>query len=188
MTTDFTKLLFLPIDIEIPNITLDRDGLYKVPTQFHQPKWWDTVIVNSDKERMKVFQPIVDQLPYVEPPMIMHKFQNVPVGPHFDVYKAMRIPPEEYQNIQDNEPCGYRMVLSGNFDKLQILANGEWVTPKLPSMPVCYLINSTALKHRVLDDPGREVVYFRGIIDPDKHKKLLERSFSKYGEFAYWSE
>lgn len=183
---DFSNLLFLPIDIEIPNITIDRSGLYKVPEQMHQPKWWDTVIVNSDPNRMKLFQPIVDQLPYVNEPMIMHKFQNIPVGPHFDVYKSMRISDEEFKNIQHNEPCGYRMVLSGQFDKLQFLKGDEWITPTLPSMPVCYLINSTKLKHRVLDDPGREVAYFRGIIDPHKHKKLLERSFAKYGDLSHW--
>ncbi len=184
---DFSNLLYLPIDVEIPSINLDREGLYKVPPQILQPKWWDTVVVNVDPERMKLFKPIIDQLPYVSEPMIMHKFQNIPVGPHFDVYKAMRIPDEEFKNIQENEPCGYRMVISGNVDRLQILKGEEWLTPQLPSMPVCYLINSTALKHKVLDDPGREVAYFRGIIDPQKHKKLLERSFAKYGDLAVWA-
>jgi len=183
--TEFSNLVFMPVDIDIPNIELDRSNLKQVPVQWHQPKWWDSVIVNSDPEKMKLFQAILDQLPYDGNPMIIHKFQNVPVEPHFDVYKAMNMS-QEYENIQQNEPCGYRIVLSGEVDKLQILHKGEWITPILPSMPVCYLINSTSLKHKVLDDPGREVLYFRGMINPQKHKKLLERSFAKYGDLAYW--
>lgn len=178
----------MPIDIDVPNMKFDRDDtLYKVPNQIFQPKWWDSVIVNVNPDKLKEFSYIYDQLPYSEAPIVMHKYQDIPVGPHFDVYPTMKISKEEYSHIQDNEPCGYRVVLSGQLGKLKILVGNEWITPELPSMPVCYLINSTKLKHKVEDDPGREVVYFRGKIDPLKHEKLLLRSFSKYSDLAIFN-
>ena len=107
--------------------------------------------------------------------------------PHFDVYLNSKfIEEEELNNIQENEPCGYRLVLKGSTDALEVFDGEKWICPILPSVPCCYLIDSTRLKHRVKNDPGRELLYFRGLVDKTKHLKLIEKSMKKYGDLAIY--
>lgn len=179
-------LLFLPIDIDIKPIDFNRDNLKKMPVHSYQPKWWDSAIMDVENIELNSLMDIFNQLPYDKITMAMHKFQNEPVGEHFDVYPQMKISPEEYKNITDNEPCGYRIVLKGNNDRLSLWDGESWVTPILPSVPCCYLINATHMKHKVSDDPGREIIYIRGIINSDRHKELLDRSLQKYGDHAVY--
>lgn len=183
------KLLYLPIDIDLSGLSFTRsDNLEKVPVQLYQPKWWDAAILNSESIEKNNLLPIVNQLPYDKITLITHKFQNEPVGPHFDVYPGMRIPVDEQENIKENEPCGYRIVLKGSTNVLKIHNGKEWLIPKVPASPCCYLINSTALKHQVLDDPGREILYLRGIINKEKNQQLIERSLKTYGDYAVYQE
>lgn len=180
-------LLFLPIDIQVKNISFKRtDNLKKVPAQIFQPAWWDSAILDSAS--LNYFSDIIEQLPYDKISIVMHKFQNSPVGSHLDVYPNMKIDPMELANINDNEPCGYRLVLNGKDDVLEIFDGVNWLTPKLPSVPCCYLINSTRLRHRVKDDPGREVLYFRGIINKDRNQELIEKSLKVYKDHAVYSK
>lgn len=180
-------LLFLPIDIQIDKIEFKRtENLKKVPEQLFQPAWWDSAIL--DNQALMQFDHIIAQLPYDKISMVMHKFQNKPVGSHLDVYPNMRISAEELDNIKDNEPCGYRIVLNGKDDVLEIFNGKEWLTPKLPSTPCCYLINSTQLRHRVKDDPGREILYFRGIINKTRNQELIEKSLKLYKDYAVYSK
>lgn len=179
-------LLFLPIDIQVNNIDFKRTAeLKKVPAQVFQPAWWDSAILDSAS--LNQFDDIIKQLPYDKISIVMHKFQNGPVGSHLDVYPNMKIDPDELANITDNEPCGYRLVLNGKDDALEIFDGVNWLTPKLPSTPCCYLINSTRLRHRVKDDPGREVLYFRGLINKERNQTLIEKSLIKYKEHAVYS-
>jgi hypothetical protein len=180
-------LLFLPIDIQVDKINFTRTpDLKKVPAQIFQPPWWDSAIL--DKSSLAQFNHIIKQLPYDKISIVMHKFQNAPVGSHLDVYPSMKIGAEELSNINENEPCGYRLVLNGKDDVLEIFDGVDWLTPKLPTVPCCYLIDSTRLRHRVKDDPGREVLYFRGIINKDRNQELIEKSLKVYKDHAVYSK
>lgn len=182
-----SSLLFLPIDIHIDNISYQRDpNLKKVPLQIFQPKWWDSAILNQDA--LNHFDSIIKQLPYDRISVVMHKFQNEPVGSHLDVYPSMKIDAEELANITENEPCGYRMVLNGSPDVLEVFDGTDWIVPRLPQAPCCYLINSTKLRHRVKDDPGREILYFRGIINKERNNALIEKSLKLYKDYAIYSK
>jgi hypothetical protein len=180
-------LLFLPIDIQVDKINFKRtNDLKKVPAQIFQPSWWDSAIL--DKPSLAQFDHIIEQLPYDKISIVMHKFQNGPVGSHLDVYPSMKIEAEELENIKENEPCGYRLVLNGRNDVLEIFDGVNWLTPTLPTVPCCYLINSTKLRHRVMDDPGREVLYFRGIINKERNQELIEKSLKVYKDHAVYSK
>jgi hypothetical protein len=182
-------LLYLPIDIEIESINFNRDdSLRKMPTHSFQPKWWDSAILNFESFERNNLLPIIDQLPYDKITMAMHKFQTSPVEEHFDVYPQMKISTEELQDIRDNEPCGYRIVIKGRNDVLEVWNGKEWVCPILPKSPCCYLINTTSLKHRVKDDPGREIIYFRGLLNKEKHRDLINRSLNRYKDQAIYLE
>lgn len=180
-------LLFLPIDINLESLKFERsDNLKKVPPQFFQPQWWDSVLLDESSVKLNLLS-VVDQLPFQKISSIMHKFQNQPIGPHYDVYKKMNIDINEMENILSNEPCGYRIVIKGRNDVLKIHDGSKWLTPILPSVPCCYLINSTKLRHMVNDDPGREILYFRGIVDKYRHQELINKSLIKYKEHAVYS-
>lgn len=183
------KLLYLPIDLDIPSIDFLRDEmLNKMPTHKFQPKWWDSVILNFDSFEKNNLTNVINQLPYDKITMAMHKFQTAPVDEHFDVYPQMKISQEELKEIQDNEPCGYRLVLKGSNDVLEVWNGNSWITPIMPKAPCCYLINTTALKHRVKDDPGREIIYFRGILNKEKHLRLIHKNLEKYKNQAVYLE
>ena len=181
------NLLYLPIDINIETLAFTRDeSLQKMPTHTFQPGWWDSVILNHESVIKNNLKAVIDQLPFKKITMAMHKFQTAPVAEHFDVYPQMKISQEELYEIQNNEPCGYRLVIKVRNDVLEIWNGKEWLNPVLPESPCCYLINTTALKHRVKDDPGREIIYFRGILDKDKHLALIKKSLSKYKKQAVY--
>lgn len=181
------NLLYLPIDIDIGKLQFERnDSLQKMPVHHFQPKWWDSVILNKESIIENDLRSVIDQLPYVKITMAMHKYQTAPVDEHFDVYPQMKISPEELNEIKNNEPCGYRLVIKGRNNVLEVWDGSKWLTPKMPKSPCCYLINTTALKHRVKDDPGREIIYFRGILDPKKHLELIEKSLKKYQKYAVY--
>lgn len=181
------KIIFLPIDIDINLSEFNRTNTEKkVLLNAYQP-FWDTVSLDSVSLSENNIRKIYDQLPYSKISFVLHKFQTREVRPHFDVYLNSKfIEEEELNNIQENEPCGYRLVLKGSTDALEVFDGENWICPTLPSVPCCYLIDSTRLKHRVKNDPGRELLYFRGLIDKTKHLKLIEKSMKKYGDKAIY--
>jgi len=180
-------LLFTPVDIQLDNL-LDYtrpSTLKKVAPSLAVPDWWDTVVL--DQPSLLRFENIIKQLPYDNLLVVRHKFQNAPVGIHVDVNHYMKtISPEELASIQDSEPCGYRVVINGKPDALEIFDGANWIAPVLPTMPCCYLINSTRLQHRVKDDPGREILYFRGIVNKERNQQLIKRSLEKYKDHAVY--
>jgi len=41
--------------------------------------------------------------------------------------------------------------------------------------------------HRVKEEIGRTTMYFRGILDEEKHNKMLERNLIKFKNYAIFS-
>lgn len=179
------KLLFLPIDIEISEIikNLKVPKFIKSNIGKYNPYWDSTPIkkMHPEYDNIKL---VLDQLPFDEITTITHKIQSKEVLPHVDVYPDMEFSQGELENIKSNEPSGYRILINGSKNKLEIFDGQKWVFPDLPTIPCCYLINATELKHRVLPDENRELIYVRGFLNKEKHKKLIETSLEKYKNHA----
>jgi hypothetical protein len=179
------NLLFLPIDIEIPKIDISKiqstinviNGLTYIKTAQHQEYWDTSRITEAVDDTLKS---VLDQLPINKVTNVYYKEQRQAVSPHYDVYANMKFEEGEYANIVDNEPAGYRLVLEGSTDVLYVKSGGTFKLAQMPSVPGCYLLNSTAGFYKVEDDPGRKIIYIRGFIDKSRHQTLIEKSLKRY--------
>lgn len=175
------NILFLPIDIEIPKIDVSKIQSTTIENARYQPYWNTSKITETVDETLKF---VLNQLPLNKVTNIYYKEQKGFVSQHYDVYSDMKFEEGEYKNILDNEPAGYRLVLEGSTDTLYVKSGDTFKLARLPSVPGCYLLNSTAGLHMVKDDPGRKIIYIRGFIDSEKHQTLIEKSLDRYKNLA----
>lgn len=176
------NILFLPIDIDLSTLKFQRESEAE---EFHEynPYWSSSPIEKKTVEEYKLDN-ILNQLPFTKITTLTHKIQQREVKRHVDIYPSMTFEPGELEHIKENEPCGYRFVLKGNVDRLKVYNGKQWVTAILPSIPCCYLLNSTLGYHSVKEDINREIIYVRGFVDSEKHRCLIEKSYNKYGKYA----
>lgn len=190
---NYNNLAFVPIEIDLPKEFMDHS---QYPTNWH---WWaleqllDTTGKNIFEnkvwrqdltEEYDVYKNIVNQLPLTDLSNVRLTIQKMPVDPHLDLYKHHFAPPDLYTHFIKNEPCGYRFILKGSKDTLQLFLNGQWITAHVPSVPCCYLINTTSIMHRVLEDPDRTTLYVRGTLDEKKHLEFIEKNLEIYKDYA----
>lgn len=171
-------ILFMPIDIDLAGLKFSNQSDGHRITAFN-PYWTTTRVQESVADETGLTQ-VLEQLPFDRITIVTHKVQERTVGAHIDVYPNMTFENKEYENICDNEPAGYRILLKGNLDKLEVFNGKSWITAPVPSSPGCYILNSTRAVHRVQDDPGREIIYVRGFLNLEKHRELLSRSYNKF--------
>jgi hypothetical protein len=180
-------LLFLPIDIELPdsilNLNVKKEHKESVRLTKYNP-YWNSTIITKSHSIFDTIKPVIDQLPFDNITTVTHKIQDRAVGPHVDVYPDMVFQEGELDNIKLNEPSGYRILIKGQNGKLEIFNGKDWVAPILPKVPCCYLINSTTTSHRVKEDENRELLYVRGFLNNQKHLELIKKSYIKYGQYA----
>ena len=172
------KLLFSPIDIDVDQLSFKKEG---VNIKEFQEYWNSTTIKNVES-----LKHIIDQLPFRQLTVCTHKIQKKVVGAHVDVFDTMIFQEGELEHIKAHEPCGFRILLKGATDSLEIYNGKQWVTANVPNAPSCYVINSTDCKHRVKQDDLRETIYLRGIIDKNRHSELIRRSLEKYSNNAIY--
>ncbi len=175
-------ILFLPIDIDVHLTSFYKEDNASRLTAYN-PYWASTSLSSTDIEKNNLDK-ILNQLPFTKITTVTHKFQEREVHSHIDVYPSMIFEDGEYQNIKDHEPAGYRILLQGGLDRLEIFNGVEWVVAKIPQAPCCYLLNSTLAQHRVKEDAGRELIYIRGFLDKQRHKTLIENSYNRYKEYV----
>lgn len=178
------KLLFLPIDIDIPAFD------YKIEsgndsTWHRHTIYWQSKILSEKQARDQNLGKIIDQLPFDKITYIKYNHQIKDVGHHIDLKENLDI--KELPHIKKNEPAGYRLVFSGHNDTLEVYDGMLWRKAILPCVPGCYLIDSTNALHRVLNDTGRTGMYFRGIVNTENHQELINRSLEKYQDYAIYS-
>jgi len=178
------KLLFLPIDIDVNGIESFKqlDTSNKI-TSFNN--WWESTAINELTAQQ--VSSIINQLPFTEVTGLTHKIQTEAVPSHIDVNSSMPFIEGEAENILANEPVGYRFVLHGSTDSIEIFNGVEWVTAHVPTVPCCYVLNSTTGRHRIKYDLNREIIYARGLVDPNAHASLLQRSLLKYKDYAIYN-
>lgn len=170
-------LIFLPIEIDIDATAFNFDG----PSHKTFGGLWDTRLIDESDPQV---EKIIKQLPYLKLTWFKFNVQAKDVPPHIDVQCNFVRDQKEYQHIKENEPAGYRIVLSGSTDKLEIFDGKRWQVARLPNCPFAYVINSTISLHRVLEETGRKTLYFRGFLDETKHKEIISINLEKYREYA----
>jgi hypothetical protein len=177
------SILFLPIDIDMSNFNFTQfDSSVKLKSTYNP--FWDSTVISEDTVIQNKFGKVLEQLPFKKITVLTYKIQQRPVGPHVDVYPDMLFEDGELEHIKQHEPSGYRFVLAGATDSVEVFNGVDWVTATTPAVPCCYLLNSTEAKHRVKSDPSRTIIYVRGLLDTDKHQNLITRSYSKYKDYA----
>lgn len=172
-------LLFTPIDVDLTGIEnfIQYDDSFKIKS-FN--KWWHTSRVSEQTVKINNLNRILEQLPFDQITVLSYKVQTSKVDAHVDVNSQMEFAPGEIENVKTNEPAGYRIVITGKTDSLEVYDGIGWQTIKLPHVPCCYVINSFTCRHRVKEDIGRKIIYVRGILNGDRHKELLAKSIAKY--------
>lgn len=180
------KLLFLPVDIDLTGFSFTQYD-HTLENNAFNP-WWNASFISEETAAKNNFSKIVEQLPFNRITRLIYKTQKVKVGPHLDVYPKMLLEENEYDHLVENEPCGYRLVIKGSTDKLEVYNGKQWEVARLPSTPCCYLLDSTAGLHRVAYDESRETIYFRGFVDKEHHKSIIQRSLEKYSSYAIYSK
>lgn len=95
--------------------------------------------------------------------------------------------PDLWKNNSDNEPCGYRVLLSGTRkNKLYVVDGDKRIYCDMPEDTDVYVLGHTSTLHGVENDENRFTLFTHFEIDPDKHKALLDRSLKKYGSRAIY--
>jgi hypothetical protein len=175
-------IIYTPIDIDISRLGITIVEGTDVVSKFNP--YWDSTYLSDSTVQRNGLDTILDQLPITKIGNIQYKVQQRAVGSHLDVYPAMQFMEDELENIKANEPAGYRILIKGSYDKLEVFDGRDWIAAKMPDIPCCYLINSTAGYHRVKDDPDRTLIYVRAMLDSDRHRALIEKSINKFPEYV----
>lgn len=174
--------LFLPIDIDLSDFDFTQlDNSTKL-TAFNP--YWNSSLITVDTIVKNGFNRILDQLPFTKITTLSYKIQKGKVGEHVDVYPEMTFEDGELEHITDNEPSGYRFVIKGATDSIEVFDGKEWITAYLPTVPCCYIVNATTGKHRVKEDTDRRIIYVRGFLNESAHRALIEKSYIKYKDYA----
>lgn len=106
------------------------------------------------------------------------------VKEHIDFTKP-ELDPLLHKNNSVNEPCGYRIILSGSRkNKLFVIHNEEKIYCDMPIDTDVYVLGHTSTMHGVEDDENRWTIFTHFEIDGVKHKELLQKSLTKYSEYA----
>jgi hypothetical protein len=178
------KLIFLPIEIEISQteFIIDRESR---PTFGGM---WNTKVLTEDDFDQLEIKKIVEQLPFEKITLGKYNIQMSDIVPHVDVQYSYVRDCVEFDHISENEPAGYRVLLEGKTDALEVFDGKQWRIAKLPSAPFVYLLNSTETKHRVLENSGRRSMYFRGFLDKKKHQETIKKNLEKFSDYAIYNQ
>lgn len=177
----YKNLIFLPIDIDLKDIDNFNTEAQSIETF---GGLWKTSFIGDEVYDNPVLKYISEQLPFQKITMGKYNTQNNCIPSHIDVQKSYVNDDIEYYHITSMEPAGYRIVISGHRDALEVYDGKNWITAYLPKTPFAYVLNSTTAYHRVEGEIGRTTMYFRGILDEEKHSKLLENNLTKFKDYA----
>ena len=177
-------LIFLPIEIDIISTTFSINR----PTKSTFQGLWETKELNEWELHKSEIGYIADQLPFKKITLVKYNTQSSIIPPHIDVQPKWTTTVEEYHHIKKNEPAGYRVVLIGQNDSLEVFDDRKWQKARLPRVPFAYVINSTRSMHKVSIEAGRQTLYFRGFLDENKHKELIKTNLKNYGDYAIFSQ
>jgi hypothetical protein len=128
-----------------------------------------------------------ENLPYISVRNVKLNYQTRPVASHVD-FTNPSADTDLWDNNHKNEPCGYRVVISGSRRGSLMVerSTGAVVSCSLPDSTNTYVIDSTSGKHLVTNDSDRWTLYCHGEIDTVRHAAIIRRSLSIYSHAAIW--
>lgn len=192
MSIILDDILWILIDIPkfpIDNFILDTDTSWAywnfIKLTESTRKYQPSEIKFSVKEKYPRLIEWLNLFPFDQLSNVKFNIQSTNnVNPHVDFHA-----PNEgkylYNNNVMNEPCGYRVILSGErTNKLYIMTNRgkEFVT--MPYETDVYVLGQTNCLHGVDSEIGRQTLYLHGYINSEKHSTMLKKSWNKYHQFA----
>jgi len=96
-----------------------------------------------------------------------------------------------YKHQLENEPIGYRFIVSGSRNSLYMCNENntqQKVFCSTPKETDAYVINHCTQMHgmdpKESVDDERVVGFIDGIVDPNKHKQLIEKSYNVYKSYS----
>lgn len=137
-------------------------------------------IIKNFPELVKWFE----LFPYKTIRNIKYNIQNNNVRPHTDFTNPSK-DIELFNNNLQNEPCGYRVLLSGKrSNSLYVMNKEKKIYTVMPDDTDVYVLGHTCTVHGVDKEDGRKTIFLHFEIDQDKHFSLLKKSVEKYNKFA----
>ena len=187
----FKQIDFIPIDL--PHLNVDINAI-----QFNSSyNWWKfnkliksknkyaigDWIESNDPVNKKIKQYIITHIPIDHFVNVKINYQLSAVDNHID-FVDPELNSQLYKYNKETEPCGYRILLSGNKHALKI----NKVQTSLPNDTNVYCIRQTETLHSVDDDANRVSIFIQGWVNKDRHYTLLEKSFKKYKNQIIWKK
>ena len=176
------KILFCPLDIELDDIEFSIVEGTPVVSKYNP--YWNSTFISKETIKKNNFDKVIEQLPFDKISHLQYKIQQQTVDSHVDVYPGYKFAPGEYKHILDTEPSGYRFIVKGAVDSLEVFDGTMWITTRVPKIPCAYILNSTSAIHRVKEDESRTTIYIRGWLNKERHLELLKRSYEKFSSYA----
>jgi hypothetical protein len=185
------KLLWCPIDLPkcpvIPSLVMEKNWYFwnfvKI-TESQQSPYEKSFIKDNI---LKNYPELVDWFslfPYRSIRNIKLNEQVKEVKPHIDFTKP-QLDFELYENNQNNEPCGYRVLLKGSRkNALYVIKDNNKVYCNMPEETDVYVLGHTSTMHGVEEDSERLTFFIHLEIDAVKHEEILQRSLNKYKQYA----
>lgn len=182
----------MPIDIpkfplEEFSLATDRGWMFwdfvKL-TDDHSPKYGSSQIKNHVLEKYPKLVEWIQLFPFSQISNIKFNVQKDIVVPHIDFHTPVD-GGKLFDNNKNNEPCGYRAIISGDRkNKLYVMSGNKKIYAEMPNDTDVYVLGQTNCKHGVEFEPGRKTMYFHCFIDPKSHVELINRSWEKYHDYA----
>ena len=187
------NLIWCPIDVpKLPRSFQEHGGniwhfwkktnfTEKKQTPYDESEWTQHVLAKYPE-----FVEWFKCLPYATIRNVKFNIQVHPVSPHIDFTQPL-LKPDLHNNNALNEPCGYRIIVTGKrTNALYVMDGDKKVYCNMPQETDVYVLGHTNTLHGVDDEPGRETIFVHIEVNPDQHQLLLSRSLAKYKQYAIY--
>lgn len=193
------KLLWLPVAFpkfpitdKLLNLYRDEQFAFWSFSRLTEKKNSPYDIADWKQEIKEQFPEIIEWVKFLSIISIRNikiNIQDRSVNSHIDFTMPDKNP-NLWNNNNQNEPCGYRVLLKGNSINTLYIINslGEKVYCRQPDDTNTYLLRHTDGMHGVEDDTRRITVYFHIEINSENHKIILQESLNKYKEYAIYDQ
>jgi hypothetical protein len=189
------NILFCPIDLPkcpvIPKVDTTNDFLWwrfgrltTTPDFQYQRTDWLPEIKETYPDLINWFK----LFPIKSIVGVKLNFQYKTVEPHIDFIHP-KLDEKLWQHNNDNEPCGYRILLKGTRkNKMYVVDGEEKIYCTLPEETDVYVLGHTTALHGVDLDYSRLTIYTHFEVDEDLHQKLIMQSIDKYNQYVVYKK
>lgn len=217
---NLSKIRFLPLDL--PKFEYKEKVLKEFEPDQEFYFWYEQYITHRDRAipfhdpmpikpvHKELVDYVLEHFPFKGIVLFKLVRANRDVKPHVDDnYVDFHGPSKDYNLITkefrdhqlNTEPCGYRMVISGDRGSLYLtdgapevidgkLTYGEITQHQssyVPEETDCFALKTYGSMHGVKkteDDDNRLLLFVVGWLDEQRHRELIQRSYEKYKQYA----